>query len=952
MSSHSPATQTLPAPLQLPHAERRARIAEWMRLFVEPGQVVELRVIAPPVDRKANPHAKYTSSGWFDFDHIDDLAHEAAHYSGADGFDGVYFTPNPVKPEVLKRRANFFAESKIEDGSTGGDDIAERRWLMIDVDATRGAGGKGQSSSEVEKDAALEVGQSVHLLLMDLGWGLPAINVDSGNGYHLYYALHPTDRAVGSTTEEIKASTAKFKHLLELIAGACDTAGASVDSGIGDPSRVMKVPGTLSRKGVNTEERPWRVSQLLSTNDQPTHPPTIEETIKAMEGHGIKRKAKADAKGEDAEAKSKRKRKASPLPTFSCHTTTPYGQRSLQEECQKIASAPEDTRNITLNACSFAIYQLVAGGEINEIDAEGGIVAAARSLGLPDPEIFKTMRSAAAKGKTQPRSAPVREANGDASPIPASVLGGEQPVTTPAANPSSNSSDQPRRPIHALPEVYIDPEESRVVDEILPHLAKDPDLYLRNGQFVRVQLNKKTGISSITEVTQPDIRRRITERVALKEIKISKESGDRSIVFSHPPVWLPSMMVDHPHKPGFREIIGIINAPIVRKDGSICDTVGFDATTGLYSTVNRASIDAAKAIDFSKESAIRSANALADLIADFPIVETNGISVFLSAILSLIGRHLIDGNIPLHLVDANAAGSGKGKLIDIAGIIATGSHFPVQQLSTNIEEQRKNISSQVLAGTTALHLDNAESGSVLKSTVMDSIITSRYWSDRRLGSNDLDTDFVRTVFFLSGNNISLGGDTSRRVIRIRLESKTANPEDRHEFKHRRIMQHVTAHRRTYLAHAITMLASYLRSSSPPFEGLRETGSFEEWSDVIRECIIWSGMPDPWDSNATVKKELNSTSDEHALVVAAWKEICEGGSLTVAEAATKYKDNSYCGETRFTAMASLILLNFRGDFNARSLGKLLAKYKNLPSQEGTIVTSGKDNHTKNLLWSVR
>jgi hypothetical protein len=951
MSSHPPATQTLPAPLQLPHAERRARIAEWMRLFVEPGQVVELRVIAPPVDRKANPHAKYTSSGWFDFDHIDDLAHEAAHYSGADGFDGVYFTPNSLKPKVLERRANYFAESKVEDGATGDDDVAERRWLMIDVDATRGPGGKGQSSSEVEKAAAMDVAEGAILLLCNLGWGIPSITVDSGNGYHLYYALHPTDRPVGNTTEEIKAGTARFKHLLELIAGACDTAGASVDSGIGNPSRVMKVPGTLSRKGVNTEERPWRVSRVMAVGEGGKVPPTIAETIAEMERQGIKRKAKADATDE-SNGKPKRKRKSAPLPTVSCHTTTPYGQRSLQGECQAIANAPSGTRNAALNTSAFAIYQLVAGGEINEVDAEGAIVSAARSAGLDDDEIFKTMRSAAAKGMTQPRSAPVRdtEATGDAPSIPVSVLGGEQPATTPPLSPSP--PDQPRRPIHALPEVYIDPEESRVVDEILPHLAKDPDLYLRNGQFVRVQLNKKTGISSITEVTQPDIRRRITERVALKEIKISKESGDRSIVFSHPPVWLPSMMVDHPHKPGFREIIGIINAPIVRKDGSICDTVGFDATTGLYSTVNRASIDAAKAIDFSKESAIRSANALADLISDFPIVETNGLSVFLSAILSLIGRHLIDGNIPLHLVDANAAGSGKGKLIDIAGIIATGSHFPVQQLSTNIEEQRKNISSQVLAGTTALHLDNAESGSVLKSTVMDSIITSRYWSDRRLGSNDLDTDFVRTVFFMSGNNISLGGDTSRRVIRIRLESKTANPEDRHEFKHRRIMQHVASHRRTYLTHAITMLAAYLRSSSPPFEGLRETGSFEEWSDLVRECIIWSGMPDPWDSNATVKKDLNSTSDEHALVVAAWKEICEGGSLTVAEAATKYKDHSYCGETKFTAMASLILLNFRGDFNARSLGKLLAKYKNLPQAEGTIVNAGEDRYTKTIRWAIR
>ena len=41
------------------------------------------------------------------------------------------------------------------------------------------------------------------------------------------------------------------------------------------------------------------------------------------------------------------------------------------------------------------------------------------------------------------------------------------------------------------------------------------------------------------------------------------------------------------------------------------------------------------------------------------------------------------------------------------------------------------------------------------------------------------------------------------------------------------------------------------------------GSFEGWSDVVRECVVWAGLPDPGDT----RQELHGRADRDALAMA-------------------------------------------------------------------------------------
>lgn len=86
--------------------------------------------------------------------------------------------------------------------------------------------------------------------------------------------------------------------------------------------------------------------------------------------------------------------------------STQYAQRALEEEAHAVATAPEGTRNDRLNVAAFSLGQLVAGGELDEHDAQASLQAAARGCGLPEREAEQTIKSGLAAGFAEPRRAP------------------------------------------------------------------------------------------------------------------------------------------------------------------------------------------------------------------------------------------------------------------------------------------------------------------------------------------------------------------------------------------------------------------------------------------------------------------------------------------------------------------------------------------------------------------
>jgi len=204
--------------------------------FVAPGQVFEVRLI--------HSGRKRIDAGYFD-----NPAHAAtAIMALREPYQGVYFTPNPVVPDLAARSYNrITAWAQL---TTMDPDILERRWLLIDVDPKRPAGISATNDELVE---AFKIAHTIANMLELEGWPRPNINA-SGNGVHIMYAMKEPN------TDFIRDEVAKFLKCLNARFG---NEASQVDTVNFNAARIWRLPGTWARKGDNIPTRPHRKAHLI-----------------------------------------------------------------------------------------------------------------------------------------------------------------------------------------------------------------------------------------------------------------------------------------------------------------------------------------------------------------------------------------------------------------------------------------------------------------------------------------------------------------------------------------------------------------------------------------------------------------------------------------------------------------------------------------------------------------
>ena len=161
-----------------------------------------------------------------------------------------YFVMNQIDEACYSREQSeriSVVSGKMK--TTSDKEIEMLRWLLIDADPVRAA---GVSSTDSEKAAAFETIKRVGTWMREQGFNDPVF-CDSGNGYHLLYAIQA----------EVKESETVKKFLQVLDMYFSDEA-VQIDTSVFNPARITKVYGTIAQKGANTIERPHRVSGIIS----------------------------------------------------------------------------------------------------------------------------------------------------------------------------------------------------------------------------------------------------------------------------------------------------------------------------------------------------------------------------------------------------------------------------------------------------------------------------------------------------------------------------------------------------------------------------------------------------------------------------------------------------------------------------------------------------------------
>jgi putative DNA primase/helicase len=315
----------------------------------------------------------------------------------------------------------------------------------------------------------------------------------------------------------------------------------------------------------------------------------------------------------------------------------------------------------------------------------------------------------------------------------------------------------------------------------------------------------------------------------------------------------------------------IIEYPVMRADGSILSQIGHDPQTGLVMVHSGKflPVDEAPTIDDARES-MRS---LLGLFSDFPFAESHHLSCAVASILTLHARPAIDGCVPMFMVEASTRGTGKSKLVDVVSRIVTGRDASKSPYSEEQEEMRKSYGSILAEGQSIACLDNVKR--VIGDPTLDLLLTSRIYSDRVLGSSERCTYQNETVYFATANNPTYAGDTARRTLPIRLESKHEKPEERQDFEHPDILSFVTSKRAEFVRDALTILRAWYIAGRPQC-GARTWGSFEAWSSIVPSIFRWLGLPDPMDARTAVEETADPMRNALAVALAGWQQIDRTG----------------------------------------------------------------------------
>jgi hypothetical protein len=158
-------------------------------------------------------------------------------------------------------QANVYVGVNERNSKEGkAENVSALQIIPLDVDPVRP---KGQASNDEELEIVRQKMLEIKSWLKKKFDCSPFITM-SGNGYHILIKIpsYPLDDLNRPAIQE------KVEAFIHEVQGKFNDEKVHIDSTF-DLPRIMKCPGTMSVKGDNTAERPWRLCQIIEGNDQP-----------------------------------------------------------------------------------------------------------------------------------------------------------------------------------------------------------------------------------------------------------------------------------------------------------------------------------------------------------------------------------------------------------------------------------------------------------------------------------------------------------------------------------------------------------------------------------------------------------------------------------------------------------------------------------------------------------
>ena len=437
------------------------------------------------------------------------------------------------------------------------------------------------------------------------------------------------------------------------------------------------------------------------------------------------------------------------------------------------------------------------------------------------------------------------------------------------------------RPFVQLNDVPLRTKIDQTMAALLAANTPTPSVFVRGGALARFRWNEQ-GQPVIDPLGEAALRGYMT-RVA--EFVTTTKTG-----YSHkdPPVELSRVLVAAGSWPGLPPLVGIVEAPTLRPDGTLLDSPGYDLVTGLiYAPAAGLVVPEIPAEPTAADSAESVHFIERELLHDFPFCAPADKAHAWAVLLTPIVRAAIAGCVPLLLLDAPKAGTGKTLLAGVSAVIATGRKAEVMTAPAHDEaEWRKKLTTILREHATIVLIDNLPD--VLKSAQLAAVLTAQTWRDRVLGVSQSVTLPQRATWLATGNNIRLGGDLPRRCVRLRIDAKEARPWQRQPdaFVHADLLGWVKAHRGKVLAALLTVARAWFVAGCPeaPSKTPRALGGFEDWQRVLGGILAYAGIEGFLDNLDELYEQADDDTPQWEAFLLAWRTTFADRAVSVAEVA--------------------------------------------------------------------
>jgi hypothetical protein len=432
------------------------------------------------------------------------------------------------------------------------------------------------------------------------------------------------------------------------------------------------------------------------------------------------------------------------------------------------------------------------------------------------------------------------------------------PVAAADSPPAANSDLVDVMP----PETQITPGERRtilLIDANFPNILDEleevisPYVYTQGSHLVRTSeahndaaIQRSADALMLVGASKDWARKRLGQLCDFKKYLSSREEW----ISVSPSAEHVNAMLGLGGWSTLRPLDAIARAPFLREDGSICDVLGYDcASRVLYiPSTNYPPIPETP----TRDDAVAALARIREPFNEFPWKEEASESAFLSHILAEAARLAME-RCPMYFYDAPMAGTGKSTLQEMAARIVHGTEPALRPWVADEDELRKSLYACLMAGDRSIWFDNVPDGVKVRSSVLEAFLTSAVWKDRKLGESMTTAIPNKTVLVASGNNLTPVSALARRSLVIRLDANTEHLRER-VFKIVNPRRHVMERRGQMLIDALTIIKAYLLTGGKEQMPVA-LPSFEDWSRLARDPLIWLGLADP------VVTQLNETDDE-------------------------------------------------------------------------------------------